>query len=222
MGLPHHALALPCPPCHAMPCLQVFTAGGDVSNDRQAELYSPPYLFKGPRPVINSVQQLIKASGGGRQGVQQRQWGPACKLISGLRKLVSAGRPSSVSSPASTWDAGYTSPHPAHPALAPDPLAHLPGGLRRPPPLPPLQPGDTLEVAYNSTDPVTKAILIRTGAITHSMNFGARCCGVPAAPACACCARCARCTCCAGAGAADRRTPATASCLLLPPPPPCP
>lgn len=36
--------------------------GGDVSNDRTAELYSPPYLFKGPRPVISSVQDSIKAS----------------------------------------------------------------------------------------------------------------------------------------------------------------
>lgn len=39
---------------------QVFVGGGDVSNDRTAELYSPPYLFKGPRPAISSVQDTIK------------------------------------------------------------------------------------------------------------------------------------------------------------------
>lgn len=42
---------------------QVFVGGGDVSNDRTAELYSPPYLFKGPRPVISSVQDTIKVDG---------------------------------------------------------------------------------------------------------------------------------------------------------------
>ena len=35
------------------------------------------------------------------------------------------------------------------------------------------QPGDTLKLGYTSADPVTKALLLRTGAVTHSMSFGA-------------------------------------------------
>jgi hypothetical protein len=85
----YHATSLLLPDC------RVFIAGGDVSNDRTAELYSPPHLFKGPRPVISSVQDTIK-------------------------------------------------------------------------------PGDSLEVSYTSTDPVTKALLLRTGSITHSMSFDHR------------------------------------------------
>lgn len=37
-----------------------------------------------------------------------------------------------------------------------------------------LQPGDTLTLQYNSSAPVTKALLLRTGAITHSMSFDQR------------------------------------------------
>ncbi|KAI7837152.1 hypothetical protein COHA_009029 [Chlorella ohadii] len=85
----YHATSILLPDC------RVFVGGGDVSNDRTAELYSPPYLFKGPRPVISSVQDSIK-------------------------------------------------------------------------------PGESLEVSYTSTDPVTKALFLRTGSITHSMSFDHR------------------------------------------------
>lgn len=36
------------------------------------------------------------------------------------------------------------------------------------------KPGDTLTLQYNSSAPVTKALLLRTGAVTHSMSFDQR------------------------------------------------
>jgi len=68
-------------------------AGSDVTNDKTAEIYSPPYLSLGPQPVITSAPSFAK------------------------------------------W-------------------------------------GDEPTITYTSTDPVTKAILIRTGAVTHSISFG--------------------------------------------------
>ena len=65
-----------------------------MTNDTTAEIFSPPYLNLGPRPVITSF---------------------------------------------------------------PDSML----------------PGDDLNITYTSADPVTKAILIRTGVATHSMAFGA-------------------------------------------------
>jgi hypothetical protein len=69
-----------------------MVAGSDVTWDHTAEIYSPPYLSKGPRPVIVSM-------------------------------------PSSAT-------------------------------------------GSSLTVGYSSKDPVIRALLIRTSAVTHSMNFG--------------------------------------------------
>ena len=71
-------------------------AGSDTTNDQTAEFFSPPYLQRGPRPVIQAA----------------------------------------------------------------------PGAI---------QPGDAITLRYASADLVTKAILIRTGAVTHSQAFGERC-----------------------------------------------
>jgi hypothetical protein len=71
-------------------------AGSDVTYDQTAELYSPPYLNKGPRPTIQSVNDTLQA-------------------------------------------------------------------------------GTNATISYHSpVHPVVKAILLRTGAITHSMQFGER------------------------------------------------
>lgn len=72
---------------------QVMTAGSDVTWDQTAELFSPPYLSKGPRPGITQAPSFHTA-------------------------------------------------------------------------------GADLAVKYESEDPVTRAILIRSGTATHSMNFG--------------------------------------------------
>lgn len=37
-----------------------------------------------------------------------------------------------------------------------------------------MQPGDVLTISYTSADPITRAILIRTGAVTHSISFDTR------------------------------------------------
>ena len=52
-----------------------------------------------------------------------------------------------------------------------------------------MQPGNVLTVTYTSDDPVEKAFLVRTGATTHSIAFGA-CHGAAPQPACACLAPC--------------------------------
>jgi hypothetical protein len=71
-------------------------AGSDVTYDQTAELYSPPYLNKGPRPTIQSVNDTLQA-------------------------------------------------------------------------------GTNATISYHSpVHPVVKAILLRTGAITHSMQFDQR------------------------------------------------
>lgn len=45
----YHSVALLLPDC------TVLTGGSDVTWDYTAEIFSPPYLSKGPRPVIDSV-----------------------------------------------------------------------------------------------------------------------------------------------------------------------
>lgn len=44
-----------------LPDGRVLSAGGDFAY--QAEIYSPPYLFKGPRPTITSVPSAVPYSG---------------------------------------------------------------------------------------------------------------------------------------------------------------
>ncbi|EFN50720.1 hypothetical protein CHLNCDRAFT_142582 [Chlorella variabilis] len=85
----YHSVHLLLPDC------RVLAAASEVTNDTTAEIFSPPYLNLGPRPVITSF---------------------------------------------------------------PDSML----------------PGDDLNITYTSADPVTKAILIRTGVATHSMAFDAR------------------------------------------------
>lgn len=45
----YHSIALLLPDC------TVLTGGSDVSWDQTAEIFRPPYLSKGPRPVITDV-----------------------------------------------------------------------------------------------------------------------------------------------------------------------
>jgi len=85
----YHSTALLLPDC------RVAVAGSDVTWDTTAEIFTPPYLSLGPRPVITSAPTSIK-------------------------------------------------------------------------------PGDPIQLQYTSTDKVTKAILIRTTSVTHSMPFGER------------------------------------------------
>src|SRR4029077_8586348 len=40
-----------------LPDGRVLSSGGD--NEPNAEVYSPPYLFKGPRPTINSAPAQV-------------------------------------------------------------------------------------------------------------------------------------------------------------------
>lgn len=54
--------------CHAAPInmsyrvlLQVMMAGSDVTNDKTAEIFSPPYLNKGPQPVIVEAPTVVTA-----------------------------------------------------------------------------------------------------------------------------------------------------------------
>ena len=84
----YHASAILLPDC------RVMMAGSDVTKDITAEIFTPPHLSLGPRPVI-------------------------------------------------TW--------------APDAII----------------PGATLTLRFASQEPVVKALLLRTGAATHSMFFGA-------------------------------------------------
>ena len=42
-----------------LPDGRVVAAGGEASGRLHAEIYSPPYLFKGPRPVINSAPSAV-------------------------------------------------------------------------------------------------------------------------------------------------------------------
>ncbi|KAI7836014.1 hypothetical protein COHA_010098 [Chlorella ohadii] len=86
-----------------LPSCQVMVSGSDVTGDTTAEVYSPPYLFRGPRPVI----------------------------VSGSDAIVQ---------------------------------------------------GQPLSVKYTSQEPVTKALLLRTSATTHSMPFDARALWLPIKP----------------------------------------
>lgn len=93
-----HTTWMPASPCRrVLPpfALQVMLAGSDVTNDQTAEIYSPPYLSKGPQPVITDAPSFVPA-------------------------------------------------------------------------------GSEATVAYTSASPVIRALLIRNGATTHSMNFGAQ------------------------------------------------
>ena len=42
-----------------LPDGRVVAAGGEASGRLHAEIYSPPYLFKGPRPVINAAPSAV-------------------------------------------------------------------------------------------------------------------------------------------------------------------
>jgi Domain of unknown function (DUF1929)/Carboxypeptidase regulatory-like domain/Glyoxal oxidase N-terminus/IPT/TIG domain len=42
-----------------LPDGRVLTAGGENAGREKAEIYSPPYLFKGPRPVITAVPATV-------------------------------------------------------------------------------------------------------------------------------------------------------------------
>jgi hypothetical protein len=86
-----------------LPSCQVMVSGSDVTGDTTAEVYSPPHLFRGPRPVI----------------------------VSGSDSIVQ---------------------------------------------------GQDLKVQYTSQEPVTKALLLRTSATTHSMPFDARALWLPFKP----------------------------------------
>ncbi|EFN56008.1 hypothetical protein CHLNCDRAFT_145404 [Chlorella variabilis] len=82
-------------PSSSLTARHVMLAGSDVTNDQTAEIYSPPYLSKGPQPVITDAPSFVPA-------------------------------------------------------------------------------GSEATVAYTSASPVIRALLIRNGATTHSMNFDAR------------------------------------------------
>lgn len=84
----YHSVAILLPDC------RVLVGGSDTTNDHTAEIFSPPYLQRGPRPVLAAAPSFIRV-------------------------------------------------------------------------------GETIEAQFSSADPVDRAILIRTGAVTHSVAFGA-------------------------------------------------
>lgn len=133
----------PRPAPHAPPRThpQVFTAGSDVTWDQTAEIFQPPYLFKGPRPDITSVHPTrLQVSGGGGWRV--------VRVATGICAHVPACPP--------------------HCPRCKQHALHCPRILSLSP-----QPGADLVVDYTSEDPVTRALLLRGGAQTHSVGFGA-------------------------------------------------
>lgn len=65
-----------------------------------------------------------------------------------------------------TWDQTAEIWRPPYLSLGPQPeILEAPSFAR---------PGEQLAVPYSSADPVARAILIRNGAVTHSMSFGER------------------------------------------------
>lgn len=154
-----------------LPSCQVMVSGSDVTGDTTAEVYSPVSFHD---IANNCVVEWVGQQGSGRQGGQvrnacaaQRTAQPGC-----LRLPVASHTPQP-----SSFACASLPPHLHCSPLPLPPPCLQPHLFRGPRPVvvsgsDAIVQGQDLKVQYTSQDPVTKALLIRTSATTHSMAFG--------------------------------------------------
>lgn len=158
-----------------------MATGSDVTGDKTYELYSPPHLSLGPRPIIYLAPERVAY--GQEIGLQFASADPVQRVI-----LIRTGSSThSVNFGAGRGAARCAAPVaaacPSSPAAQPAAAACPPAAQRPLLPLPPLPPADAralwLQITYNLA-PYIKVLAPATPAIAPPGN-------VSPGPHCCCC-----------------------------------